>query len=183
MSKFKAGDKVRVKSAGLQSYWYSDQIGEQYTLLKKDGRNWAIKEYECGVLVEEDIELVVPSFDLHKNPWYIRVENEEQFNLANEWLRENFGSNLMVSYWNNVVGITNTDAAGNIWDHPMWLAERHIQENIFRHELKLNFKTTISSVEYPVVEIETEQQKRIRELKETIDSASKQLEELMKETK
>ena len=124
-----------------------------------------------------------PKFDLHSNPWYIRVENEEQFNLANEWLKENFGSRLELEYYTYIKFLTNTTYRGEVRnDLVMW--NDFFSAVCSFHEIKFNYKTTIISVECPVVQApETEQQKRIRELKDTIEFASKQLEELMKETK
>lgn len=65
-ARFKAGDKVRIKSSQLDTYWYADKIGEIVTI---DGKGAAsnrdnyvryyTKEYdECWVVSECDIELV-----------------------------------------------------------------------------------------------------------------------------
>jgi hypothetical protein len=43
-------------------------------------------------------------------------------------------------------------------------------------EIKLTFKTTIDSVQYP--EMETEQQVKMKQLQETIDKAARELKEL-----
>lgn len=61
MSKFKAGDKVRVVKASLPSYWYADKIGEVFTITDVYGEyslSYRIKEYEAGLLQHGDIELV-----------------------------------------------------------------------------------------------------------------------------
>lgn len=49
-------------------------------------------------------------------------------------------------------------------------------ETTSRKEIKLTFKTTIDSVEYPVVK--SKEQIKIEELQETIDKAARELKEL-----
>lgn len=187
--KFKVGDKVVWKDKQYAKDWSRNTIDSIMTVIVVDDNGETVlltldnkvEAFDFRFELYEEKEMKennVCAFDLHKNPWYIRVENEEQFNLANEWLKENFGSCLVVNYSKHKEYLTNFDGR-NVCKTVMHGCCHFMTE----HELKLNFKTIISSVEYPVVEIETEQQKRIRELKETIDSASKQLEKLMKETK
>lgn len=182
--KFKVGDKVKRTTGDFRNVL----VGCIYTVSEVLSTG-AIRLYgHSGSYDPEFFEIYMekekPSFDLHSNPWYIRVENEEQFNLANKWLKENFGKHLFYPYDCRIKSLTNVCSEGYINNAVMWSdVESFSKYKDTRPEIKLTYKTSISSVEYPVVEIETEQQKRIRELKETIDSASKQLEELMKETK
>lgn len=181
-SKFKAGDKV-VCVYAIDSL----QNGQHYTVSHYKNSAYqdliGIKELDNIEFFISRFELVQEpemkqTFDMHTQPWYIRVEDEEQFNLANEWLKENFGSSLDMAYFEDVKYLTNT-CGTEVEEVVMYGLKTYLD----RPEVKLNFKTVISSVEWPSVEVcETEQQKRIRELKETIDNASKQLEELMKET-
>lgn len=59
MSKFKAGDKVRLVKASKPKYWHIDMIGETFTLERKDKYlGWYLEGGNYNVLQEEDIELV-----------------------------------------------------------------------------------------------------------------------------
>lgn len=175
---FKRGDKVRIKSAGYHEYWYADHIGEVFTLgaYCEDDDDWELEEYN-GYVDTRDIELV-SQFDLKKNPWFIHTGTKEKSEAAQKWLFEQG-----INWWNNDSRVekmenyilTNVCAEGVIQDYFMYQAST--LPNPSTKEIILEFETVVKSVTYPIVE--TEQDKKIKELKETIDKAQQQLEELM----
>ena len=126
-------------------------------------------------LVKEEKEEM--QFDMKKEPWFIRVTNDQEFNAACDWVEENFGDYLETEYSSNKQGLTNTDDFGEICTHVMWMGE-HSFNQTERHEIKVTFKTVIDSVTFP--EVKTEQQKQIEELEKTIFLAKQQIEELKK---
>lgn len=195
MSKFKAGDKVKVIKAE-DYYWYNNHIGEVFTLMSgpdqegdwriQENVDWRIQENVEHYLAECDIELVCANkqlvqekedmqFDMHKQPWFIRVNNKEEYNAASEWLYENFGNYANTGYASYIVGLTNTDNSGEIHPRVMWMGEDSL-EATERYEIKLSYKTVVDSVTFP--EMKTEQQKKIEELEATIAQAQAQLAQL-----
>ena len=60
MKQFKKGDKVKVVSAGRDTYWYADKIGQVFTLAEQLDRegDWFTAEHSDCALGEDDIELV-----------------------------------------------------------------------------------------------------------------------------
>lgn len=74
---FKNGDKVRIKSAELPTYWYASRVGEIFTLLDNneyDG-DWIVSEFN-GLVSVNDIELVLEK-GLEFNPIYCRDRIKE----------------------------------------------------------------------------------------------------------
>lgn len=115
-------------------------------------------------------------FDMKTQPWFIRINNEEEWDLAQQWLKENFGKACAATYSPCYsYFLTNKDDTGYIGDHPMHGRKESLAETK-RYEIKLTYKTVIDSVIYP--EVETEQQKKIKELKETIRKAQEQIDAL-----
>lgn len=116
-------------------------------------------------------------FDLKTNPWFIRVNNKEEFEAAISWAEE---KGLK---WDKIHREYNKSikAIGTCLSFPEVQVIYYLLNNDnfcqgAREEIKITFKTIIESVEYP--EIETEQDKKIRELQETIEIAKRQIEEL-----
>lgn len=58
MSKFKAGDKVKIISCDKEYYWYADKIGEIYTIVEYifDTRCYSVEESKMSIC-ENDLEL------------------------------------------------------------------------------------------------------------------------------
>lgn len=175
---FKIGDKVRVKSAELPTYWYASRIGEVFTLVEYDKSNddWLVEEADAYLGVD-DIELV-SQFDLKKNPWFIRTGTKEKSEAAQKWL---FGQGMdwmcndSVVYARDNQVLSNVSRIGDVEPFFMWCIDGEPHKPA--KEIILEFETTVKSVTYPSIEIE--QCKKIKELKETIDKAQQQLEEMM----
>ena len=121
-------------------------------------------------------------FDFKTDKWFIRVENEQQAVAAQEWafeqgfgwsgrktLREDFRS------WDmpRAIGCGH-GGAGYMGQAPAqyWFVHGH-------KEIKMSFKVVVDEVVLPVVE--SQQQKQIRELEETIARATQQIQELKKD--
>lgn len=187
MSKFKKGDKIKVVSSERKSYWYSDKIGQEFILLGVDKSHgpFILENENLGrsFFAESDIKLVQEkemfdtNFDMKSQPWFIRVNNMKEWSTVQKWLEDNFGSAVDCSYENNIKLVTNTDSSGEIWDTPMWGSDVETKKKQAQ-EIKIHFKTVIDSVQYP--QVETEQDKKIRELRETIEKAQKQIEDIQK---
>lgn len=181
MSKFKKGDKVQIVSSQLPTYWYANLVGKIYTLKNFNGEDWYVEECDTGVLVPADLYLVEeakPTFDLKTQPWFIRINSPEESKVVQEWLFSNgivWGGgcfearNLWAQY------LTNIDVDGEIRGVIMWCHE-DIGIHESAKELKFNFKSVIDSVEYP--EYETETQKQLKELEQTIKKAQEQIAQL-----
>jgi hypothetical protein len=108
-------------------------------------------------------------------PWFIRFSSVEEAALVDEWLEENFGSTLNL-YSNNIIGVTNTDNDGNASNDYLYWVDESALTKTKRHEIKLNFKTIIDSVEWP--SFRSEKDLKIEELEKTIAEAQKKLQEL-----
>lgn len=120
---------------------------------------------------------LVQQFDLKKNPWFIRTGTKEKSEAAQKWLFEqgvewSLDSKTIRDYSEEY--LTNTYTNGLLSDH---LAHGIFGAHKSAKEIILEFETTVKSVTHP--SIETEQDKKIKELKETIDKAQQQLEEMM----
>ena len=185
---YKVGDKFEVLKSvcgftkGRTITLYRDD-GSDCPLFEGENSNHATCDGAEGAYMSlEDVKPLKEKemFFLKTNPWYIRVTNEAEYNAANDWLEENFGRKVTVCYGGDyVVGLTNTNDIGDIHNIIMWMDESSI-DSTPRHEIKLTFKTVVDSVEYPAVKSteEIEREKKIKELKETIALAQKQLDEL-----
>ena len=175
---FKKGDKVKCNDGVYSSeciltvsHIERDEGGEsRYDLL-----GFSEDSHKCGEWYAYHFELVQEKeqmFDMKKEPWFIRVENEQEFNAARKWLDENFGYYLDTEYMTYIVGLSNTDDFGGICSYVMWMAE-HSLKTTERYETKLEFKAVVDSVTLP--EVKTEQQRQIEELEKTILLAQQQI--------
>lgn len=174
-SKFKAGDKVRLVKASKPKYWHIDMIGETFTLERKDKYlGWYLEGDNYNVLQEEDIELVQDEKQstakwLKENKWWIKCESKLQFELINQWLEENSGLRCQCNFHESIKVITNFNSSGKK-DYIMWNdRDNYPKEN----KIKIEFETVVKSVTLPT--IESEKDKKIRELQETIELAANQI--------
>lgn len=188
---FKKGDKVKIVSCEKSTYWYADKIGKvfevegvspwlgPYIYENLNQKRIDLKSY----LVEGDIEFVKEEkeemqFDMKKEPWYIRVANEQEFNAACDWVKSK-GLDFKYSgnYFKGLTAISNYMASdGSIYEY---IHRRDVEDDLSEYkEIKLTFKTVIDSVTFP--EVKTEQQKQIEELEKTILLAKQQIETLKK---
>jgi hypothetical protein len=117
-------------------------------------------------------------FDLKTQPWYILVNSEKENKLALEWLFEqgmdwNWQKGQILWYGQHY--LTNSDAHGNCCKYIM-----HGRGALPKaYEIKLTHKI-VTDVQWPTIPVESEKDKAIRELQETIEKAKQQIDELMK---
>lgn len=168
MSEFKVGDTVRRITC--------DNEGNRGSWVLKVGTICKVIHVSCGTIcvkaagVPEDafhsacyFELVKESemFDLKKNPWYIKVNSQEQFNAVQEWLLDNFGDKFAYGYEKGMC-LSNTNYSGERLNNIAWYIDEPKGRDLLK--IKFTYKTTVDKVEWPVVESET--QKKLRELEE-----------------
>jgi hypothetical protein len=166
MKTFKIGDTVRRIHGQHDGMMIGDSsvvlsVGQNF--IKLDGFSL---RHDCG-----NFELVkeAPTFNLKTSPWFIRVNNKEEFHIINEWLVVNFGCGLTGDYYSKMLYFTNAYTSGSVSLNVMWDARISNEAK----EIKLNFKTSIYSVEYP--EVKTQQEVAIEELEATIELAKQQI--------
>ena len=186
MREFNIGDKV-VCVCRNDDNWY--KIGSEFTI-RSDSFVDRTDDEVC-YLVEEfsnnkiwiqgnHFELIKEEpkqmFNIKTDPWFIRVNSEEEFEVIQDWLEENYGCSLITSYNPAIEYLTNTSCTGQTEEAFVMHGAGDPLKKKTRKEIKLTFKTTIYSVEYPVVE--TEQEIKMKQLQETIDKAARELKEL-----
>jgi len=115
-------------------------------------------------------------FNIKTDPWFIRVNSKQEFEVIQDWLQENYGTCLSSNYYSSMVYLTNSYADGGVREDFVMHGSSDPLEKQALKEIKLTFKTTIDSVTFP--EVETEQQIKMKQLQETIDKAAKQIKEL-----
>lgn len=175
MSKFKDGDKVRVVSAQLKSYWYADLIGKEFIIINNNTNSfgWNIKGHSGYYLRECDIELV-------KDNKKISPEDEVTITTTYGELAKVYAVMGCVNGKDYGKNIFNTVA--NILD-----PSQSRYDNVIY--TKIPKTARLEYVEYQdkwikalFGEQESEEEKakalKIKELEESINNAKKQLEEL-----
>lgn len=178
MNKFRAGDKVKVVSAERDTYWYASKIGNIYTLKSFDGEDWVAKETDFGVFAPCDLELYQDEKEstsawLKENPWYIKVNNKQEFLAAVKWLEDHNQVAELSNTW--LDGIESLRSSNN-------MVNTYIRTDMTcvskEKEIILNFKVILESVQLPEAPKPTEQELRIIELEKTIAQASAQIKQL-----
>jgi len=126
------------------------------------------------------------AFDIQKDKWFVRINSEEECKAVQEWAFAQgfhwFNGKVRKDY-NSWSSDTGGKAIGfghfsrsSLGQAPVsyWMQNDH-------HEIKLTFRTEmyVDEVQFPVVE--SAQQKRLRELEETIEAAQRQIAEIRKE--
>lgn len=127
------------------------------------------------ILGEENV-FNMKAFNMKTQPWFIRINSQEEFDVVDKWLLDNHGVSLDCR-WNggHMVGLTNTTDSGHAYeDHIMWYGSDDIGN--IREEIKFSFKTVIDSVEFP--EVVSEEQKEIERLTKIIEEAQQSLNKL-----
>lgn len=113
-------------------------------------------------------------FDMKKQPWYVTVTSQKEFDAVQEWLLTNYGSNFNAEYYNGgIVSLSNFDFTGKILDKIVWWSAEPVK---FNCEIKLNFKTTVDSVEYP--EIMDEKQIEIEKIRKEMENLTERMKKL-----
>lgn len=169
MRTFKIGDTVR----RICGDYNSMRVGDTSVVMGFSSFNdLKLKDFE-GNHSYDYFELVkeAPTFNLKTSPWFIRVNNKEEFNTINEWLEVNFGARLLSVYSKYLNYLTNTEANGFVVNRVMWSTEK--SKGTKEIKLSIKTKTTIDSVEYP--EVKTQQEVDIEELEATIELAKQQI--------
>lgn len=180
MSKFKPGDKVvcvndensldrlvegqhyEIKEGGSDCHTY-------YRLVACESW-WDESRFE--LIKEKDM------FDIKKDAWFIRVNNEQEWSAANDWLEENYGKRIGRSYL-YPTSLTNTEVDGDVYYRLMWTEDRKPHESA--KEIKLSYKLVVESAILP--ETKSQAQKDLEILQEQIAELQKQAEKLKESTK
>lgn len=182
---FKAGDCVKCVNTGHNSNLTLDKI---YFVVGKgevDGFVTVISDAgEFSPYYSSRFQLYSneKQFDLKKNPWFIRTGTKEKSEAVQKWLFEQgvewyTGKGIKMSCEGY---LTNTYVDGGISSYILYGDDSN--PSAYAQEIIIEFETTVKSVTYPSIETESakkEQDKKIKELKETIDKAQQQLEEMM----
>ena len=138
-----------------------------------NGRREEFYDWRVEPVTEEPKQM----FNIKTDPWFIRVNSKQEFEVIQDWLQENYGEKIRANYGTHMKWLTNTQYDGHINSKLLVMhGSGDPLETTSRKEIKLTFKTTIDSVEYPVVE--TEQQIKMKQLQQTIDKAARELKEL-----
>lgn len=166
MSKFKVGDKIR--HVGPWKNW-PDSYYEITEVLNS--------YYHCGISrtltkqYENYFELVEEKqmFDMKNNYWFIEVHNEEESKAAQQfafdngvvWCGDDPEQYYNLPHYPCKIGQSSYDRMGKM----AYGVDTERNKSKYK-EIKLTYKTvtTVDKVEWPVVESET--QKKLRELEE-----------------
>ena len=187
MQEFNIGNRV-VCVCRDEYNWY--KIGSEFTIRSgsfvdhgDDTVCYLVEEFsDDGIWIQGNHFNLVKEepkqmFNIKSDPWFIRVNSEQEFEVIQDWLQENYGEKIRANYGTHMKWLTNTQCDGHINSKLLVMHGRgNPLETTSRKEIKLTFKTTIDSVEYPVVE--SEQQIKMKQLQETIDKAARELKEL-----
>lgn len=179
MNNFKLNDKiecVRVNCEALtKGKVYTVTGGTEYWVLVTNDRGTDSWYDPSRFKLYEEKEQM---FDLKTSPWYISITNQAEFDAAQEWLKENFGTNLNAPYTRGVCYLTNTQSAGYPTSDRVVYGTNHPTQHTMRHEIKLSFvtKTFVDNVEWP--ELKTPEQKQLDIVMEQIKSLQKEAEKL-----
>lgn len=168
MNKFKAGDKVKRICSSHEGMTIGDVA---IVRMMENGSNMYLEGYGYShdpgnfELVEETEKESTAKW-LKQNKWWIKCESQAELDLINPWLKENFGDTLGVRVPDIIKYVCNDFTYPNLvfWGY---------EDKPKNQEITLEFGTIVKSFTLPVVE--TEQEKKIRELQETIDKASAQI--------
>ena len=175
MSKFKPGDKaVCVDGSPLElveNQQYEIESGPiQCNCYKLVG----VKDWWYGsrfkLIKEKNM------FDVKKEAWFIRVNNEQEWNAANDWLEENYGDDIKCRYVGKATYLTNTRTDGDVNTYVMWGGLPPSAK-----EIKLSYKLVVDSAILP--ETKSQAQKDLEVLQEQIEGLQKQAEKLKESIK
>uniref|UniRef100_A0AAU6VY17 Uncharacterized protein n=2 Tax=unclassified bacterial viruses TaxID=12333 RepID=A0AAU6VY17_9VIRU len=124
-------------------------------------------------------------FDLKTEKWFIRVKSEEQAAAVQQWAFTKglswAGCNVLrddYKEWEKRMGVAAI-GSGHYDGRSLGQASPQYWLDNGHKEIEMSFKTVIDSIVYP--QVESTQQKQIRELEHTIALATKQIQELKKD--
>lgn len=121
-------------------------------------------------------------FDLTTTPWIIYIKSETQFYAAEEWLKTNFGKSLGMSYYDYMIGLTNTDCYGDVHNKVMYLAKGS-DDSANRFEIKMTYQTTTEIVNVEYTEIKSESEKQLDNVMAKLAELQKEAEQLQETIK
>lgn len=180
--KFKAGYKVKRIRSEHEGMKVGD-IGvvksfENSMNMYLEGYRFAHDPENFELVVEDEKENI--SKWLRENKWFIRTGNPEKSKLVQEWLFEHgyeWLSGKGVSYTDRMY-LCNVDTGGGLHDR---ILQTNSDKSLHKSakELTFEFETVVKSVKLPT--IESEKDKKIRELQETIQSAANQIKAIKEE--
>lgn len=139
----------------------------EYNNYKLVGVNGWGRESRFELIKEKDM------FDIKKDAWFIRVNNEQEWSAAHDWLEENYGKRIGRSYL-YPTSLTNTEVDGDVYYRLMWTEDRKPHESA--KEIKLSYKLVVESAILP--ETKSQAQKDLEILQEQIAELQKQAEKL-----
>lgn len=176
---FNIGDIVRLKDG------YKGMVAFNYLLNSKETHK-VVELCDDGLKVEgsyflpnvyfEIIKEVKQMFDMKVNAWYILINNQAEFDAAQAWLEENFGTNLSASYYKGMTYLTNMTSEGKIYDRFVMHGDNSPTDDGRHKEIKLSFVTTVKAVEYP--EVKSPSQVELESLQTKISELQEQAEKL-----
>lgn len=120
--------------------------------------------------------------DLTTTPWIIYIESEQEFYAVEKWLETNFGKTLGLSYYNYMVGLTNTDCYGDVHNKVMYLAKGS-DDSATRYEIKMTYQTTTEIVNVQYTEVKSESQKQLDNVMDKLAELQKEAEQLQETIK
>lgn len=168
-------NKVDTKIINMASFT-SCVLGQLYDGYSNGCKVLAIISYDemkpfCGEYNQwlkeiENRRNKMKEYDMKTNPWFIRINDEEEHAAVVEFLKEK-GYDDIASYRSGINALTNACSDGSGIDGDvMWssVAGKYLDD--VRKEIVVNFKSTLSvdKVVYPDVESPTQQ--KMRELEE-----------------
>ena len=185
MSNLKVGMRVKAVTEYPENNFKRISVGDFGTVTGFDeyvkdfvhvhfdnGRREEFYDWRVEPVTEEPKQM----FNIKTDPWFIRVNSKQEFEVIQDWLQENYGCSLITSYNTAFEYLTNTSCTGQIEEAFVMHGRGNPLETTSRKEIRFTFKTTIDSVTFP--EVESEQQIKMKQLQETIDKAARELKEL-----
>lgn len=175
---FKKGDKiVRVKGNDGNGMLK----GNTYTVKNCDADNVIVDEIPNESWSPQYFKPAENQFSVTRDAWYIRVNSPEESKAAQDWLFSqgcSWGVGEKEYRHTGEKSLTNDNGGARLF----WGSQASVESKQEKGvpEIKLTFKTqtVVDKVVLPVVE--SPQQKQIRELEETIQKATQQIEQLKK---
>lgn len=140
-------------------------------------------EYNQWVKEIENRRNKMKEYDMKTNPWFIRINDEEEHAAVVEFLKEKgyADDEFIPSYNSNIRALTNAYSDGSwVGSKLMWSDSAGDRYDDVRKEIVVKFKSTLSidSVVYPDVESPTQQ--KMRELEEQQRKIADEIAELRK---
>ena len=188
MSNLKVGMRVKAVTEYPENNFKRISVGDFGTVTGFDeyvkdfvhvrfdnGRREEFYDWRVEPVTEEPKQM----FNIKTDPWFIRVNSKQESKVIQDWLFEQgimWGHSPTQHKYTEYTFILNVFSEGSISKRLLRTNEA-CEIHPTAKEIKLTFKTTIDSVQYP--EMETEQQVKMKQLQETIDKAARELKELL----